>query len=136
MDGEVEYEVKPGTQTDTKVRLRGKGVPSLRNKNIRGDHFVTLVITVPEKLNEEQKEALRRFDDAMNGIVPEGGKKKPGTFWKIKQDDPGAAAKERILGVPLWERRSAILLQQLFIRFPQYFSKKVLLYRAYPGIME
>ena len=44
VDGEVEYEVKPGTQTDTKVRLRGKGVPSLRNKNIRGDHFVTLVI--------------------------------------------------------------------------------------------
>ena len=39
VDGEVEYEVKPGTQTDTKVRLRGKGVPSLRNKNIRGDHF-------------------------------------------------------------------------------------------------
>ena len=66
VDGEVEYEVKPGTQTDTKVRLRGKGVPSLRNKNMRGDDFVTLVITVPEKLNEEQKEALRRFDNAMS----------------------------------------------------------------------
>lgn len=75
-DGEVDYEVKPGTQTDTKVRLRGKGVPSLRNKNVRGDHYVTLVVTVPEKLNEEQKEALRRFDNAMNGISPEGGKKK------------------------------------------------------------
>ena len=82
VDGEVEYEVKPGTQTDTKVRLRGKGVPSLRNKNIRGDHFVTLVITVPEKLNEEQKEALRRFDDAMNGAAPEGNEKhkKKGLF--------------------------------------------------------
>ena len=99
--------------------------------------FVTLVITVPEKLNEEQKEALRRFDDAMNGIAPEGGKKKRGLFWKIKQDDPGAAAKERILGVPLWERRSAILFAAaFFIRFPQCFFKKVLLYRAYPGIME
>ena len=76
VDGEVDYEVKPGTQTDTKVRLRGKGVPSLRNKNVRGDHYVTLVVTVPEKLNEEQKEALRRFDNAMNGISPEGGKKK------------------------------------------------------------
>ena len=61
VDGEVEYEVKPGTQTDTKVRLRGKGVPSLRNKNIRGDHYVTLVVTVPEKLTEEQKEALKRL---------------------------------------------------------------------------
>ena len=79
VDGEVEYEVKPGTQTDTKVRLRGKGVPSLRNKNIRGDHYVTLVVTVPEKLTEEQKEALKRFDDAMKGISTEP-KKKRGLF--------------------------------------------------------
>ena len=85
VDGEVEYEVKPGTQTDTKVRLRGKGVPSMRNKNIRGDHYVTLVVTVPEKLNEEQKEALKRFDDAMKGIAPEEGKKK-GFFSKLKED--------------------------------------------------
>lgn len=80
VDGDVEYEVKPGTQTDTKVRLRGKGVPTLRNKNIRGDHYVTLVVSVPEKMNEEQKEALRRFDDAMNGIAPEGEKKKRRLF--------------------------------------------------------
>ena len=32
VDGDVLYEVKPGTQTDTKIRLKGKGVPSLRNK--------------------------------------------------------------------------------------------------------
>ena len=37
VDGDVLYTVKPGTQTDTKVRLRGKGVPSLRNKAIRGE---------------------------------------------------------------------------------------------------
>ena len=81
VDGEIEYEVKAGTQTDTKVRLRGKGVPALRNKNIRGDHYVTLVVTVPEKLTEEQKEALKAFDDAMKGIAPEGGgKKKRGLF--------------------------------------------------------
>ncbi len=82
VDGEVEYEVKAGTQTDTKVRLRGKGVPSLRNKNIRGDHFVTLVVQVPEKMNEEQKEALRRYDQLMNGITPDGEKqhKKKGFF--------------------------------------------------------
>lgn len=62
VDGDVLYTVKPGTQTDTKVRLRGKGVPSLRNKAIRGDHYVTLVVQVPTKLNEDAKEALRRFD--------------------------------------------------------------------------
>ena len=64
IDGEVEYQVKPGTQTDTRIRLKGKGVPSLRNKNIRGDHYITLVVQVPTNLNEDAKEALRKFDEA------------------------------------------------------------------------
>ena len=64
VDGDVLYTVKPGTQTDTKIRLKGKGVPSLRNKNVRGDHYVTLVVQVPTNLNEDAKEALRKFDEA------------------------------------------------------------------------
>ena len=64
VDGDVLYDVKPGTQTDTRIRLAGKGVPSLRNKNVRGDHYVTLVVQVPTKLNEEAKEARRKFDEA------------------------------------------------------------------------
>lgn len=64
VDGDVIYDVKPGTQTDTRIRLAGKGVPSLRNKNVRGDHYVTLVVQVPTKLSEEAKEALRKFDEA------------------------------------------------------------------------
>jgi molecular chaperone DnaJ len=63
VDGDVIYTVKAGTKTDTKVRLKGKGVPSLRNKTLRGDHYVTLVIQTPEKLSAEAKEALRRFDE-------------------------------------------------------------------------
>ena len=62
VDGDVLYNVKPVTKTDTKVRLKGKGVPSLRNKQVRGDHYVTLVIQTPEKLSAEAKEALRKFD--------------------------------------------------------------------------
>ncbi len=58
----VAYTVKPGTQTDTKVRLKGKGVPSLRYKDTRGDHYVTLVVQVPDKLSHEAKELLRQFD--------------------------------------------------------------------------
>ena len=64
VDGKVIYEVKPGTQTDTKVRLKGKGVPTLRNKEVRGDHYVTLVVQTPEKLSHEAKELLRQFDAA------------------------------------------------------------------------
>ena len=62
VDGRVVYDVKAGTQTDTKVRLKGKGVPSLRDKNSRGDHYVTLVVQVPDKLSSEAKELLRKFD--------------------------------------------------------------------------
>ena len=62
VDGKVIYEVKPGTQTDTRVRLKGKGVPTLRNKEVRGDHYVTLVVQTPEKLSHEAKELLRQFD--------------------------------------------------------------------------
>lgn len=62
VDGKVIYDVKAGTQTDTKVRLKGKGVPSTRNKEIRGDHYVTLVVNVPDKLSVEAKELLKQFD--------------------------------------------------------------------------
>ena len=64
VDGKVAYTVKPGTQTDTKVRLKGKGVPSLRSANVRGDHYVTLVVQTPAKLSADAKKLLREFDAA------------------------------------------------------------------------
>ena len=73
IDGDVLYEVKPGTQTNTRIRLKGKGVPSLRNKNLRGDHYVTLVVQVPTSLNAEAKEALRAFDAATGDSLKRGG---------------------------------------------------------------
>ncbi|MBP3338986.1 MAG: molecular chaperone DnaJ [Lachnospiraceae bacterium] len=73
IDGEVLFTIKPGTQTDTKIRLKGKGVPSLRNKNVRGDHYVTLVVDVPDKLTKEQKEALLEFDRLMGDTLGIGG---------------------------------------------------------------
>lgn len=87
VDGEVEYDVKAGTQTDTRVRLKGKGVPSLRNKNVRGDHYVTLVVQVPTDLSKDAKEALRAYDDAVNGIAPsgKGGKGKKRFMDKVKE---------------------------------------------------
>lgn len=72
VDGEVIYEVKPGTQTDTRIRLKGKGVPSLRNKNYRGDHYVTLIVQVPTNLTAEAKEALRAFDAVAGNTLAKG----------------------------------------------------------------
>ena len=66
VDGEVEYNVKAGTPTDTRIRLKGKGVPNLRNPKQRGDHLMTLVVEVPTTLTKEQKEALKAFDATMH----------------------------------------------------------------------
>lgn len=82
IDGAVMYDVKPGTQSHTRVRLRGKGFPTIRNKQVRGDHYITLIVTVPEKMNEAQKDALRAFDEAMGGNTPHDTKKKKGFFNK------------------------------------------------------
>ena len=91
VDGDVLYDVKAGTQTDTKVRLKGKGVPSLRNKAVRGDHYVTLVVQVPKNLSSDAKEALRQFDAASGSSLTqskegaERPKKKKGFMNKIKE---------------------------------------------------
>lgn len=96
VDGKVIYDVKAGTQTDSTVRLRGKGVPSLRNKEVRGDHYVTLVVQVPDKLSHEAKELLKQFDaasgDSLNAVKnsaeqnetgdKEGKDGKKKKFWK------------------------------------------------------
>ena len=74
VDGKVVYEVKPGTATDTRIRLKGKGVPTLRNKDIRGDHYVTLVVQVPYKLSHEAKELLKQFDEQSGDTLNEAAR--------------------------------------------------------------
>ena len=67
VDGEVIYEVKPGTASGTNVRLKGKGMPTVRNKEVRGDHYITLIVDVPSKLTAEQKEALVNYEKLLTG---------------------------------------------------------------------
>lgn len=64
-DGDVMLTIKPGTQSDTKMRLKGKGVPLLRNPKSRGDQYVTIVVNVPTNLNKEQKDALEKYRDTL-----------------------------------------------------------------------
>lgn len=61
VDGKVAYPIKEGTQSGTKFRLKGKGVPSLRNKNVRGDQYVIVNVEVPTRLTQKQKDMLREF---------------------------------------------------------------------------
>ena len=92
VDGDIIYTVAPGTQTGTRIRLKGKGVPSIRNKVVRGDHYVTLIVNTPSGLSKEAKEVLRKFDELTGGsLTKEGGastagkEKKKGFMDKFKE---------------------------------------------------
>lgn len=62
VDGDETYPVKAGTQSGTRIRLRGKGVPDVRNSARRGDHYINLIVKTPTKLSAEARELLRQFD--------------------------------------------------------------------------
>ncbi len=90
--GDVLYNVKPGTQTNTRIRLKGKGVPSIQNPNTRGDHYVTLIVEVPTRLSNDAKEALKEYDylagNSLNSPEDPGekkGKKKKSLKERMKE---------------------------------------------------
>ncbi|MBR0092563.1 MAG: molecular chaperone DnaJ [Lachnospiraceae bacterium] len=94
VDGKVIYDVKAGTATGTRVRLRGKGVPSVRDKNVRGDHYVTLVTQTPERLTREAKELLKQFD-AMTGDSLNEAKRVQEAEKKTGGDDAAKDSKKK-----------------------------------------
>ncbi len=63
--GIVEYDIPEGTQTNTRFRLKGKGIPVLNSKG-NGDEYVTVVVEVPKNLSSKQKDMLREFDEEKN----------------------------------------------------------------------
>lgn len=60
LEGEAKIAIKPGTQPDSKLRLRGKGLPQYKNEDLRGDIIVTIKVQLPT-LNEQQIELLQRI---------------------------------------------------------------------------
>ena len=64
LHGNVLCKINPGTQSGTKIRLRGKGIVSMKDKNQQGDQYVTVQIDVPGNLSEEAKRKLREFEVA------------------------------------------------------------------------
>jgi len=66
LDGsEVKHALKPGTQPGTVVKLKGKGVPNVRNNRVVGDLLVKLNVTVPTQMSDRQRELLVAFNDEM-----------------------------------------------------------------------
>ena len=63
LGGEIPLTIAAGTQTGTTLRVRGKGMPSVRGSQ-RGDHHVTVRVVVPSKLNKRQRELLEQYGKA------------------------------------------------------------------------
>ena len=59
--GDVMCKIKEGTQSGSKIRLRGKGIVSMKNASVHGDQYVTVEIQVPKYLNQEAKEKLKEY---------------------------------------------------------------------------
>lgn len=68
--GNVVCKIREGTQSGTKIRLKGKGIVSMKDPKIHGDQYVTVQIQVPTGLSEEAKQKLREFQRAAG--IPDG----------------------------------------------------------------
>ena len=59
--GNVICKIREGMQSGSKIRLRGKGIVSMKNPSVRGDQYVTIQIQVPQNLNYSAKEKLHEY---------------------------------------------------------------------------
>ena len=73
VEGEEEVEIKPGTQPNTEIRLRGRGVPHLRRSGQRGDLHVMIDVAVPTKLSKKARELLAAYAEETGEPVAHGG---------------------------------------------------------------
>ena len=62
--GDVICKVREGTQSGSKIRLRGKGIVSMKNPQVHGDHYVTVQVQVPRNITPEARRKLREFEQA------------------------------------------------------------------------
>lgn len=76
----VKYNMPEGTQPNTVFRLREQGVQRL-NGSGKGDLLVKVNVQVPKKVNEEQRELLKRLAEAFGDDVSDGKPKKKAKFW-------------------------------------------------------
>jgi molecular chaperone DnaJ len=64
LDGKVKLKISPGTQTDTVLQIRGRGIP-YANRSGKGDQLVRIKVVTPDKLDEDQR---RLFHDLAKSL--------------------------------------------------------------------
>ena len=95
--GRVKCTIKPGTQSGTKLRLRDKGIVSMKDPSRFGCHYAVVEIDVPRNLSDEAKQKLVEFDRAAQACGASGGAAggnsgRPGAGGSGKSGGSGRAA--------------------------------------------
>lgn len=75
LSGKIMCRIREGIQPGTKIRLKGKGIVSMKNPGVYGDHYVTVQVQVPQNLSPEAKQKLKEFEEILSK-ERRGGKKK------------------------------------------------------------
>ena len=65
--GNVLCKIREGTQSGTKIRLRGKGIVSMKDSSVHGDQYTTVEIQVPRNISREARQKLKEFEQACKG---------------------------------------------------------------------
>ena len=69
LDGEHTVTIEPGTQTGDTIFLKGKGMPHIDTSSY-GNEIINIVVDIPKRLNNEQKELLEKFRGSEGGSGP------------------------------------------------------------------
>ena len=65
-DGKAKLKVIPGTQSGTKVKLKGKGFPVYKKEGVFGDYYITYQITIPKNITNKEKELFEELASLKN----------------------------------------------------------------------
>ena len=87
LDGAYKVKVEPGTQSGTVVRLKGKGLPGLRNYlgSSSGDLYVKFIVWIPKKLSRSEKDALENLRTS-ESFTPNPSREDRSLFDKMKEN--------------------------------------------------
>jgi molecular chaperone DnaJ len=83
IDGTARLEVPAGIQSGQALRLRGKGMPRLREKG-RGDQIVRVLVWTPTELSKDERELFERLR-AVESPAPEPDSEEPGFWERVKR---------------------------------------------------
>lgn len=82
LDGKIKIKIAEGTQSGRLLRVRGKGVTTVRNR-MQGDLICRIIVQTPTNLSSEQRDILRQFQATLSD---DNASKKKGFFDQIKDD--------------------------------------------------